>query len=111
MAKVTGGSGTKRRHRPAIDPDAREQQLISYAIDLVEKRLLEGTASSQETTHFLKLASSKYRLEQEKMKLENELTKAKTESIHSDKHTEEFYAKVYSAIMDYSGRGNIDDED
>ena len=49
--------------RPALTPEARENQLISLAIDLVEQRLIDGTASAQETTHFLKLASRKAKLE------------------------------------------------
>lgn len=47
-------SSTTKRIRPALTPEARQNQLISLAIDLVEKRLIEGTASSQETTHFFK---------------------------------------------------------
>ena len=58
-------STTPIKIRPALTPEARENQLISIAYDLVEKRLLEGTASSQETTHFLKLGSTKERKEKE----------------------------------------------
>jgi hypothetical protein len=64
MAKAkASSSGSTKRIRPALNPEARENQLISLAIDLVEQRLLDGTASSQETTHFLKLGSMKARLE------------------------------------------------
>lgn len=44
-------SSNNQRIRPALTPEARENQLISLAIDLVEQRLIDGTASSQETTH------------------------------------------------------------
>ena len=56
--------------RPAMSPEAQENYMINLAMKLVEQRLLEGTASSAETTHFLKLATSKSELE--KAKLEEE---------------------------------------
>ena len=70
MAKRKPTSGVKRKPRPALTPEARENQLISMAYDLVEQRLLDGTATSQETTHFLKLGSTKARLEMEKLQKE-----------------------------------------
>ena len=112
MAKVKSPSqnGTKTRLRPALTPEARESQLISLAYDLVEARLLEGTATSQETTYFLKLASSKTKLENEKLMEENKLLRAKTEAIQSEKKNEEFYAKVLSALKKYNGQGSEDDD-
>lgn len=58
-AKTPDSSSSPRKIRPAISPEARDNQLIALAYNLVEKRLLEGTASSQETTHFLKLGSAR----------------------------------------------------
>lgn len=89
--------------RPALTPEARENQMIALAMDLVEKRLRDGSASSQETTHFLKLASSKERLEQEKLALEKELLVAKTESLKSAQHQEELYNRALDAMRRYSG--------
>ena len=66
-------SSTTKRIRPALTPEARQNQLISLAIDLVEKRLIEGTASSQETTHFLKLATTKAHLEEQILEKEKDL--------------------------------------
>ena len=64
-----------KSRRPAMSPDARENQMINLAVDLAEKQLEEGTASSQVITHFLKLGSSKERLEREKLEEENKLLK------------------------------------
>lgn len=100
---------TNRRRPPAKTPEAREKQLISLAIDLVEQRLIDGTASSQETTHFLKLASSENRLKQKLLEKEVELATAKTEQIQSQKRVEELYANALSAMKTYSGRGSEDD--
>lgn len=113
MAKVQNPvqSPSKPKMRPALSPEARENQLISLAYDLVEERLLNGTATSQETTYFLKLASSKARLENEKLMEENKLLRAKTEAIQSEKKNEEFYGKVLAALKKYNGQSDQDDED
>ena len=109
MAKVKS-SGTVKKMRPALTPEARENQLIALAVDLVEQRLLDGTASSQETTHFLKLGSSKNRLELEKLEEENKLLRAKTENLQAQKGMEEAYLEAINAMKTYSGHGGDDEE-
>ncbi len=104
-------STTQKKIRPALTPEARENQLISLAIDLVEQRLIDGTASSQETTHFLKLASSKAKLEKERLELENELTKAKTKSLQSTERIEALYTEAIAAMRRYGGQGGIDEQE
>ena len=111
MAKVnkTHTSTVKSHIRPALSPEARERQLISLATDLVEKRLIEGTASSQETTHFLKLASSKSRLENQILELQKDLIAAKTENLKSQKRSEELMQEALRAFRNYSGQGEPDE--
>ena len=109
MSKKQITSASTKRMRPALSPEARENQLISLAVDLVEQRLLDGTASSQETTHFLKLGSMKHRLEMEKLQEENKLLQAKTEALQSAKRVEELYADAISAMRRYSGNGDKDE--
>lgn len=104
--KKIQNTNTDRKIRPALTPEARENQLIALAVDLVQQRLLDGSASSQETTHFLKLGSMKNQLEMEKLREENKLLKAKTESIQSAKRVEELYAEAINAMRRYSGNGN-----
>ena len=112
MAKVkkADSKNTTRKIRPALTPEARENQMIALAVDLVEQRLLDGTASSQETTHFLKLGSMKNRLEMEKLQEENRLLKARTEALQSAKRVEELYSEAIKAMRRYSGQGSEDDE-
>ena len=112
MAKVkkADSKNTTRKIRPALTPEARENQMIALAVDLVEQRLLNGTASSQETTHFLKLGSMKNRLEMEKLQEENRLLKARTEALQSAKRVEELYSEAIKAMRRYSGQGSDDDE-
>ena len=107
MAKVrvSGSSESSSKMRPALTPEARENQLISLATDLVEKRLREGTASSQETTHFLKLATTKARLEKEILEKQKDLITAKTEALQSSKRVEELYEDAINAMRRYSGQG------
>ena len=102
---------TKRRH-PATTPEARENQLISLAVDLAEKQLSEGTASSQVIAHFLKLGSTKERIEKEILESQKELIQAKTEVMKSAKRVEELYSNALNAMRTYSGsKGDDDFED
>lgn len=110
MKKAKPLNTESRKIRPALTPEARENQMIALAVDLVEQRLLDGTASSQETTHFLKLGSMKNRLEMEKLQEENRLLKARTEALQSAKRVEELYSEAIKAMRRYSGQGNDDDE-
>lgn len=100
-----------RRTRPAASPEARENQLIAAAVDLAEKQILEGTASSQIITHYLKLASSKEKVELELLKAKRDLAVARTEAIESSRRMEELYSKAISAIRSYNGQGDYDDGD
>lgn len=102
-ARVSDNKDGVRRTRPALTPEARENQLISAAVNLAEKQLLEGTASSQVITHYLKLGSSKERLEKEKLERENELLRAKTEALQSAQRVEELYANALEAMRRYNG--------
>jgi hypothetical protein len=91
------------RRRPATTPDERESQMINLADTLAEKQLREGTASAQVITHYLKLGSSRERLEQEKLALETELVKAKTEQIAGQQRQEELFAEAIKAMRAYQG--------
>ena len=107
--KVPTSSGSSKKIRPALTPEARENQLISLAVDLVEQRLIDGTASSQETTHFLKLATTKARLEKEILEEQKKLIVAKTENLQAQKRTDELFAEAIEAMKKYSGNGGPND--
>ena len=110
MAKVKKSSEEKpKTMRPALTPESREKQLISLAVDLAEKQLIEGTASSQVITHYLKLGSTKERLEKEKLEEENKLLRARTEALQSAKEVEKLYADAINAMRRYSGNGGEND--
>ncbi len=97
--------------RPAITPENRENQMAALAMDLVEQRLRDGTASSQETTHFLKLVSSKAKLEQERLRLENELVAAKTKALANAEEIKVLYEEALKAMRCYGGHGDSDEYD
>lgn len=92
-----------RKLRPATTPEGRENQLISLAADLAERQLRDGTASSQVVTHFLKLASTREKLEQERLQRENLLLSAKVDQIASGKRIEELYENALNAMRAYNG--------
>ena len=108
MAKVKVNEPSKSR-RPALSPEARENQLISLAVDLAEKQLQEGTASSQVITHYLKLGSTKERIEKEILEKQKELITAKTEALQSQKELKELYADALKAMRNYSGQDDPDE--
>ena len=104
MAKARTSNDSKPRQiRPAITPEARENQMIALAVDLAEKQLLEGTASAQVITHYLKLGSSKEKLEKELLSQQKELISAKTEALQSTKRMEALYSDALDAMRKYSG--------
>lgn len=95
-----------KKRAPARTLEAREDQLIACAVDLAEKQLREGTASSQVIAHFLKLGSTREKLEKERLQHENELLKAKTEELNSRKRVEELYANALKAMQEYRSGGD-----
>lgn len=107
MAKVKDSA--KRKSKPALTPEAKENQMISLAMDLAEQQLRDGTASSQLITEFVKRGSDKARLENEKLRRENELLKARTEAMESAKEVEKLYKEALAAMRNYSGNGESDE--
>lgn len=93
----------RTRAAPAATIETRENQMIALAVDLAEKQLREGTASSQVITHFLKLGSTKEKLEKDILAQQRDLMAAKTESIRSEKRSEELYEEALRALRRYSG--------
>lgn len=111
-AKVMEPSRVPPKMRPALTPEAREGQMISLAMDLVEERLRNGTASSQETTHFLKIAANKQidELNLQLAQKELELKEAKKQAIYSSERMEQLYSQAIRAMQRYSGHGDEDEE-
>ena len=110
MAKRKGAESTSK-HRPAATPEARENQLIALAVDLAEQQLRDGTASNQVIVHYLKLGSSKDRLERKLLEEKTKLAEAKTESIQSSHRIEELYSNALDAMRLYSGANVSEDEE
>ena len=89
--KSSESTGSSKKIRPALTPEARELQMISLAVDLAERQLLEGTAASQVITHYLKLGSSREKLERERLEEENNLLRAKVRAIDSTDEIKDLY--------------------
>lgn len=111
MAKVKGTSSSKssKPMRPALTPESRENQLISLAVDLAEQQLRDGTASSQVVTHFLKLGSTREKLERERLEEENKLLKAKTRALENAEEVKVLYEQALKAMRNYAGQGEPDE--
>lgn len=93
----------KRKSRPATTTEAREQQMIALAVDLAEEQLRNGTASSQVITHYLKLGTTKEKIEKEILEKQKDLIVAKTENLQQSKKNEEIYAEALEAFRSYQG--------
>ena len=101
----------QKRRRPAVTVEGREAQLVSLAYDEAERQLLEGTASSQVITHFLKLGSTRESLEQARLERENLLLDAKVETMASQARVEELYREALDSMRSYAGGEPVDFED
>lgn len=101
----------ERRSAPALNPEAREQELINDALNLAAKQMREGTASSQVITHFLKLGTERERTERELLQLNKELVKAKTEALEAQRRNQEMFENAIHAMGVYNGdEDDYDDE-
>ena len=109
MKPSSAASTGTRRGRPALTPEARENQMISLAVDLAEQQLRDGTASSQVITHFLKLGTTRAELEKEKLKKENQLMEAKTKAIESAEEMKKIAEDAIKAMRNYQGLGDFDE--
>ena len=109
MAKTTKSSIEPTR--PALTVEARENQLIALAVDLAEQQLKDGTASSQVITHYLKLGSTKERIEKEILLKQKDLITAKTEALQSAKRIEELYTEAIGAMRKYSGHASEEEDE
>ena len=111
MARPYKGSAEPaKKSRPATTPEGHENHLISLAVTLAEKQLRDGSASSQVMIHYLKLGTSRERREQRKLELEIELLRVKTEDIAASARIEEMYGKALSAMSEYAGNVEAEDE-
>lgn len=108
---ANSSESVRKKSRPALTPEARENQLVSLAVDLAEQQLRDGTASSQVITHYLKLGSTTAKLEKEKLRIDNELASAKIKAMESMANMEEVYKNAINAMKLYSGNGGGVDND
>ena len=102
---------TNKKRPPARSIEGRENQMIALAVDLAEQQLRDGTASAQVITHYLKLGSTKERIEKDILEKQKELITAKTEALKSQKRVEELYANALSAMKSYSGQADSEAQD
>jgi hypothetical protein len=102
--RVDGDKSKTTRRPMATTPEAQENRLISKAVDLAERQLEDGSASAQVITHYLKLGSSRERLEQELIQQNVALQQAKRENMASAARVEELYTEAITAMRKYNGQ-------
>lgn len=104
MAREKTVRNDNKRLPPAVTTEAREQQLVNLAINLAEQQLLDGTAKPSVIVHYLKLGSSKEKLEKELLAEQIKVAEAKAEALKSAKRVEELYEGAMRAMRKYSGQ-------
>lgn len=109
--RVTDSKSNTSKRPPATTPEGRENQLISKAVDLAESQLSDGSASAQVITHYLKLGSSREKLEQERLAMEVSLMEQKKESMASAARVEELYTAAIGAMRAYAGQEPLEPAD
>lgn len=109
--RVNDPNAKQSRRPPARTPEDRENQLIAHAVDLAERQLLEGTASSQVITHYLKLGSTSEKLAQQYKAEEIKLLKIKAEMIASQRRSEGLMEEALEAFRAYSGNDSPPERD
>lgn len=97
--------------RPALTPEAQESRMISLAVDLAEKQLLEGTASSQIISHYLKLATVREKKELEILDKQSQLIDAKIKNLGSDQELKDLYSNAIKAFCSYNGQEETEDDE
>lgn len=105
------GDPIKPKRPPAKTPKARENQMISLAVDQAELQLREGVAPAPVVVHYLKLASEQHNLELERLRNENLLLRKKTEQIDQTARIEELYSKAIDSMKMYQGHGAPEEYD
>ena len=101
--KKAVNTSPKSRKSRAKSQEARENELISLAMDVAEQQMLDGTASAMVITHYLKLGTEKAKLERRQLEADVELKKAKVEAIESSQRIEELYSNAIKAMRRYNG--------
>jgi hypothetical protein len=108
---ITNSSDSTKKMAPALTPEARENQLIYLATELAEQQLRDGTASSQVITHFLKLGTTREKIEKEILEKQKDLVEAKTKALKTAEATEELYTNAINAMRLYSGSKSSKEND
>jgi len=103
MGNTRRQTSVRRRVMPATTPEELEDRMIMKAMRVAEEQMDSGTASSQVITHYLKLGSSRERLEQERLANENIVLKARAEQLESQRHVEELIGEALEAMRTYTG--------
>lgn len=109
VSRKNSSGAVQRKFAPATDLEARENQLISLAVDAAERELLKDNPSNQVVLHYLKLGTTKLQLEKEKLRRENLLLEAKANAIDAAAKTDELYQQAIEAMQIYSGSANRGD--
>lgn len=93
---------TKRK--TAATPEEREHQMVNLAYDEAERQMRAGTASSQVITQFLRLGTTRERLEQQRLEAEVRLAESKIQAMGQAGELKELMVEAVRWFRGYSGQ-------
>lgn len=94
------------RRPPARSRERRVQQLVGYAEDLLEQRLLTGTASPTETVAILRLGTENEQVTNDRIRAQTEYLHAQRAKAESETVREELFTQAMEAMKRYSPDGD-----
>lgn len=94
---------TKPPMAPSPSVEGRINQIVALAFDEAERRILDGTASSQLLTEFIKMGTPKAQIENANLAKQSTLLDAKTENIKQTSNQAQMYKEAMDAFKKYSG--------
>lgn len=95
---------------PARTPAEQEKRMIRLAMECAEKQLAEGTAAPSTVNLYLRMGTTAYQLERQRLEMETRLMEAKAKNLESQARVEELIEDATAAWRRYSGAEEIYDE-
>lgn len=106
-AKKKSDDEDRTPRRPPTSRKAQQAYMENLAMQIAEKQMRDGDASSQVITHFLRSASTRGQIEELKLQHEIELMKAKKSQIESQEQLQ----KMFQEAIEKMGSYQMEDEE
>ena len=101
----------RKQRRIPVSDEARENQLVSLAIDVAQEMLENRTASPQVIIHYLRLGTVKEKLQNEKLLAEIEKLNATIKDLEEQTSYNQVVEEALAAMRAYTGMDTQEEAD